>query len=979
MLLAWLLGTSVASAAPSNNGAIRGHVTDPQGSFVPGAAVSITGPSGARSTRTDGSGGYALEALPPGTYAVTVLKRGFEPYGNGGVEVKAADVTALDIQLAVATVEETVVVSDVAPAISIDPDNNAGAIVIKDEDLDALPDDPDEMADALQALAGPSAGPNGGQIFIDGFTGGRMPPKASIREIRINANPFSAEYDRLGFGRIEVFTKPGTDQWRAETSYRFNDDSLNTRNPFSQNKPPYQRREWGANVAGPIVAKKASFVLDFERRYVDDNQLINATVLEPADLAIVPLSESVVTPQSRTTVSPRIDWQLSPTQTLVARYTYTSTDQDDAGVGGFSLPSRGYDTASHQHTLQLTETAVFGKVISETRLRYLEERQTREGDDTIPTLQVQDAFTGGGAQVGPSFNDQKHWELQNATSWARGKHLMKAGVRLRTVDEDDFARQGYGGTVVFSGGFGPKLDANNNLVVGPDGNPVLVPVTSMERYRRTIVLQGLGLSPTAIRALGGGATQLQIVGGDPDAKVTQWDVAPFFQDDWHATPDLLVSAGLRYETQDNISSHLNLAPRFGFAWSAGPKSASGQARTVVRGGFGVFYDRVGEDLTLRANRFDGVSTSQYVVTEPRVLDDLGFDANGNVTGVPSTDELAAFAIPQATWHLAPDIEAPYTLQSSLGVERQVKSFTLSATFISAQGRRHLRSRNVNAPMADGTRPMGIAAGDVYQVESTGRLNQYQGIFGVNNRLSKRFTVFARYFLSWAKSDTDGSGSFPANSYDLAAEYGRAGNDVRHRVILGGNVTGPWAVRFSPFIVFSTGRPYNITTGRDLNRDSLFTDRPAFADDPNEPDVVETPYGPLDPSPAPGEAVVPRNLGLGPSFAVVNLRISKTLNFGKGLPQPEGPGGPGGGGRPGGFGGGGFGGGRRGPGGEGGGGKGLTFSLSAQNLFNHVNPSTPVGNLTSLLFGQSLSTAGGFGSGGGAGGNRRIELQARLGF
>jgi len=113
--------------------------------------------------------------------------------------------------------------------------------------------------------------------------------------------------------------------------------------------------------------------------------------------------------------------------------------------------------------------------------------------------------------------------------------------------------------------------------------------------------------------------------------VTQWDVAPFFQDDWHATPDLLVSGGLRYETQDNISSHLNFAPRLGFAWSAGPKNASGQARTVVRGGFGVFYDRVSEDLTLRANRFDGVSTSQYVVTEPRVLDELGFDANGNVS------------------------------------------------------------------------------------------------------------------------------------------------------------------------------------------------------------------------------------------------------------------------------------------------------------------------------------------------------------
>jgi hypothetical protein len=977
VLIAALLAAPCALAQSSSTGAIHGHVTDAQGGVVPGAEVSVSGPT-TRTTKSDGKGAYALDGLAPGSYALTVTKAGFEAFGDGAVAVAAGRVTPIDAQLAVAAIEESVTVKSTAPALSLDPENNAGAIVIKGDDLDALPDDPDEMADALQALAGPSAGPNGGQVFIDGFTGGRMPPRSSIREIRINANPFSAEFDRLGFGRIEILTKPGTDKWRGETSYRFNDDSLNSRNPYSTNKPPYQRNEWGGNLSGPLVAKKASFFLDFEHRSVDDNQLINATVLHPEDLAIVPLAATVVTPQHRTTVSPRIDWQLSPSQTLVARYTYTTSDQTDAGVGGYSLPSRGYDTTDRQHTLQLTETAVFGKVVNETRLRFFSERSTREGDDTVPTLQVQDAFTGGGSQVGPSFNEQKRWEVQNVTSWTRGKHSLRAGIRLRTVNEDDLARQGYGGTVVFSGGFGPKLDANNQLVVDANGNPVFVPVTSMERYRRTIVLQGLGLSPTAIRALGGGATQLQITGGDPEAGVTQWDVAPFIQDDWHATADLLLSAGLRYETQDNISSHLDLAPRLGFAWSAGPKNAQGQARTVLRGGFGIFYDRFGEDLTLRANRFSpGSTTVQYVVTQPRVLNELGFDANGNVSGVPTVEELAAFAIPQATWHVASDLESPYTLQSSLSLERQLPAnFTISETLIAAQGRRQLRARNVNAPLADGTRPLGAAAGDVYQTESTGRLNQYQSILGVNNRLSKKLTLFFRYFLSWTKSDTDGSSSFPANQYDLTGEYGRAGNDVRHRVILGGNITGPWDVRVSPFVVLSTGRPYNITIGRDLNRDSVFTDRPAFATDPSKPGVVETPYGLLDPDPAAGEATIPRNLGVGPRFAVINLRISKTLNFAKGAAAPAPPGGPGGGGP--GFGGPGFGGGGgRGRGDEGGGGKGLTFSLSAQNLLNHVNPSTPVGNLTSLLFGQSLSTTPGFG--GGSGGNRRIELQARLGF
>jgi len=699
---------------------------------------------------------------------------------------------------------------------------------------------------------------------------------------------------------------------------------------------------------------------------VNDNQLINATVLGP-DLVAVPFNEAVVAPQQRTTFSPRIDWQMNPAQTLSARYTYTSSGQDDAGIGGFSLPSRAYSTSQRQHTVQLTETGVYGKVINETRLRFWSEHQGKNGDDAAPTLQVQDAFTGGGAQVGLSSNDQHRWELQNVTSWTLGKHSFRAGFRLRTVSEDDVARQGFGGTVVFARGPG---------------------ITTLERYRLTVLLERQGLTQAQIRALGGGPSQLQIVGGDPDATVRQWDLAPFVQDDWRAGKDLLLSLGLRYETQSNIESRVNLAPRFGFAWSPGGKGPSGQARTVVRGGFGLFYDRFGEDLTLRAHRFNGTREAQYVVSDPTVLDGIAFDDAGNVVSIPSVLDLAAFSLPQTTWTVAPDLQAPYTIQSSLSLERQLPgNFTATATFIASQGRRQLRSRNLNAPLPDGALPLGAAAGNVYEVESTGRLNQYQGILGVNNRLSRTLTLFARYFLAWAKSDTDGSGTFPANSYDLASEYGRAAIDVRQRFVLGGNLTVPGGIRVSPFVLVSSGRPYNITIGDDLNRDSLFTDRPAFASAPDQPGSVTTPYGLLDPSPRPGEPIIPRNLGIGPGLVIVNLRLSKTFPIGG--KRGEGPAPPrdgGGSGRgPGGRGG--FGGGGRGGGGEGGrgggeGGRGLTLSVSAQNLLNHTNPAAPVGNLSSPFFGRSLASAGGFGFGTGgttAAGNRRIELQARFAF
>jgi hypothetical protein len=979
-----LCGAVGALADDAGSGALTVHVNDPQGALVAGAQVTVTGPSGTRKARPASTGSYGSVGLRPGAYKVTVMKEGFLPLTREAIALLPGKTTELEVALALAPIEETVTVKSPRPVLGLEAANDAGAIILKGEDLEALPDDPDEMSDALQALAGPAAGPNGGQIFIDGFTGGRLPPKSSIREIRINASPFSAEYDRIGFGRIEVFTKPGTDQLRGETSYRFNDDSLNARNPFAPNKPPYQRREWGGNLSGPILAKKASYFVDFEKRDVDDNQIVNATVLGP-DLEPVPFKEGVLTPTRRTTVSPRLDWQMTPAHSLSLRYTYSSSEQDLAGIGGFSLPSRAYSTSQRQHTIQLSETAVLGKVVSDTRLRFWTERQSENGDDTVPTLQVQDAFTSGGSQVGPSINRQKRFELQNLTSWSLGHHSLRAGVRLRTVSVDDVARQNFGGTVTFAGALGPSLDADGNAIVGPDGLPIFVPLDSLDRYQRTVLFQQRGLDPTAIRVVGGGATQLQIAGGNPQGSLTQWDVAPFLQDDWRLSPAMLLSAGLRYELQNHTESHFNLAPRLSVSWSPGRKGASGQPRTVVRGGFGIFYDRFSEDLTVRAK---GVREQQYLVSDPAVLDQLEFDANGGVQNMPSVEDLASFMVPQTTWTIAPDLQSPMNIQTSVSIDRQIAgSFTVTASLLATQGRRLLRSRNINSPMADGLRPLGDVAGNVYQVESTGRMNQVQAILGVNNRLSPKVTLFFRYFLTRARSDTDGAGTFPANSYDLTGEYGRASTDVRHRVVLGGSVIGPWKIRVSPFVIASTGRPYNVTIGRDLNQDSVFTERPAFATDPGAPEVMDTPYGPLDPTPRPGEAIIPRNFGEGPSFVVVNLRLSRTFRLGGAVAAgPSGPGdsgrpaGPGFGGGP--FGGGGGRGGRRGGGGrgDGEGGRGLTVSVSAQNLLNRTNPGNPVGNLSSPSFGESLASAGGFGGGGGAtGSSRRIEVSARFAF
>jgi hypothetical protein len=197
------LSTVGLGTAQQRNGSLKGQVLDELGGAIVGVTVTAIDAKGVEKTVTTNDGGsYTINGLAPGRYTVRAVNAGFAIYENAEVDVVAGKALTLDITLKVAIEEQKVTVAADTNTVNTEPENNAGAVVLKGSDIDALPDDPDDLAAALQALAGPSAGPNGGQIFIDGFTGGRLPPRASIREIRINSNPFSAEYDRLGFGRM---------------------------------------------------------------------------------------------------------------------------------------------------------------------------------------------------------------------------------------------------------------------------------------------------------------------------------------------------------------------------------------------------------------------------------------------------------------------------------------------------------------------------------------------------------------------------------------------------------------------------------------------------------------------------------------------------------------------------------------------------------------------------------------------------------
>jgi len=935
-----------AIAVAQNTGAVKGTITDESGALVPGAKVTASSPSGVVKATTSGSdGSYTLNGLAPGKYTVQASSPGLTQIQPASADVAGAPVT-LNIPLRVVLEKQEVTVQEnVGPTITTDPTQNAGALVLRGSDLDALSDDPDDLQSDLQALAGPAAGPNGGQIYIDGFTGGQLPNKDAIREIRINQNPFSPEYDKIGFGRIEILTKPGTDKFRGTAYFNYGNDIFNSRNPFSSVKPPFDLKEFGGNLSGP-VGKKASFFLDVDRRLIDNSGVVNGTDLN-AQGNPTPFSEVLTEPFRRLRISPRLDYQLSSNNTLTMRYAYTKNLQDNQGVGGFNETSRAYNYLFEEQTVQITETAVLtSKVINETRFQYLHDLTGQNSVSDAPSINVQGAFSTGGSSVGRYEDVENHYEIQNYTSIAAGVHSWKFGVRLRAVSLDNFSTSNFAGTYTF---------------------------TSLDQYQ---------LQMPSLFTL-----NVNNPGSSPLVHAGQVDAGIFVNDDWRVRPNLTLSLGLRYEMQTNIHDKADFAPRIGFAWAPGTAAMKTfqRPKIVIRGGFGIFYDRFSEQNVLTAERYNGVNQTSYLIPNP------------TYPVPPTVAELAA--VPSTVYQIDRSLRAPYVMQSAIGVERQLpRNTTLALTYTNTHGLHQFLTRDLNAPLpgTGGFYPVAAvlpypAQGPIYDYESAGLYNQNQIMTNVNSRPTSKITLFGFYQLNYAKSNTDGLGTFPANQYNLAAEYGPASTDVRNRGVIGGSIATWWDLRLSPFIQAQSGAPYNIITGTDLYGDSLFSvSRPGllpFGTPTAGTDLIKTSYGVLDPNPTPGETLIGRNAGRGPGQFTVNLRLSKTFGFG---PTKEGSGGSGFGG-PGGPGGGhDHGGGRggmmmggMGPGGPGGGTTNrrynVTVSISARNLFNHVNDGPIIGNLSSPLFGQANSVAGGFGAFAENANNRRIELQARFSF
>jgi hypothetical protein len=931
---------------------LRGTVADQTGARVAGATVTITDASGsAHMAQCDQKGAFSFTQLAPGMYRVEAAAPAMSLEQPLSVILKAG-AQNLDLVLLVqGTKQQIEVQSQSGPIISAESVNNASSIVLRGTDLQSLGDSQEDLSQDLQALAGPSAGPNGGELFVDGFSGGTLPSKESIREIKINQNPFSPEYDKLGYGRIEISTKSGSEQLHGLTFFNIGDSLWNSRDPYAQAKAPFLLREYGGNVGGPFNRALAYF-LDVEGAAIDNGAIINGVIVDPT-LAITPFNSVFTVPQRRIIVSPRLDYKLNTNHTLSFLYRVEQANIRDSGVGSLNLASLSNHVHFLSHTFQASETAAIGDhVVNEARFQFF-----RIGSSTLPNtpgyeLQVLGAFNGGGSQLGPVYDTQNNFEGQDYVTLIHQRHSMHFGMRVRETNDSNMSRANFSGMFTFAGGFGPELNASNQSVLDSAGNAILVPLQSIERYQRTLMFQKLGYSPAQIRAFGGGATQFVANAGNPNISASQTDIGVFFGDEWRVTPSLVITPGLRYEWQTNMNDWRDFAPRIGMSWQ--PQ----KSKFVLRAGFGIFYTRFALANVITALRFNGLDQQQYAVYNP-----------------DSYPDPPSITVPSAIQQLSPSLRAPYLMQSVLSVERQlVRNTTVAVTYSNTHGLHQLRTEDRNAPLpgtfdpaipGSGIFPLGLAA-QVFQMASNGLFNQNQVIANVNSRLSAAFSFFCTYTFNRALSNTDGLTTVPANPYNFAGEYGPAITDIRNSVVIGGSYER-WKLRISPMLTLRSGPPFDITTGSDIYGDTLFNARPGITTDPNKASLIQTRYGLLDPNPAPGEPTLSRNYGRGPGYILLNLRLTKLFEFGGrsengAIAAASGKPASGSSER-----------------------HRYTISLSAslRNLLNHKNPGPIVGDITSPLFGQANQTYGATGLGGTGfletANNRRLELQAKFIF
>jgi hypothetical protein len=942
-----LLTAAAVSQAPERSG-IRIALIDQIGNIIVDAEVRLVSADGCeKKAFTNNDGVVEFRGLRPGQYRFTAQTGGFKPYRSELIELKAAEFRRLDVAMQLADIETTI---DVNKDDEATLEGTGVTRQLTEEQLEQLPDDPDELRRILQRIAGQD--PTGEQmgITVNGVPGGQLPPKQDIKLIRVNRNVFSAQYEGTSGGGIEIFTNSAVKKPSGWISYNVSDSIWGAADPFVAERVPYHIDSVYGGFRMPL-GKKASLSISGSSFRNKTSSVVNATVLD-GSFRPVSLRDSFATPTRSERMAISIDADPNKRHKLFFSYTFFNFRAENSGVGGFNLVERGNHFTRPDHSFAFTETFIPNpEVVNTTRVSAQYSSTRTLGSITTPALNVQDAFFGGGSQT-DSLAKNGRIEFYNDTTKKVGRWNIGFGVMFRALTLSDESRSNFGGTYTFTGGIAPVLDDNHEPVFDEDGNIVTAQITSLESYRRTLLFRSLGYSAEQIRELGGGADQFSIAGGRPYISVRQFDLAAYGQANYSLTDTIGLSFGVRYENQTNIGDAFNLAPRFGIAWVPKTKDKQKPITTLPRitVGLGLFYSRFPLSNTLNVRQASETERAYYFITDPDILDLF--------PAVPDIATLEQFQTPRSLRHISGDLQTPVQAIFNASATKKIwLGLSITGSYTHVEALRQTVTRNVNAPLA-GTFPNA----PVYPFGINRNIQEYQS--RARNRID-RINVSAQfpewkmwkgtmylgvnYSFQWSRGNVVSGSGTPFDPYDFSQEWGPNIRDGFHAIYGWMSIPLPKKFYFNTNWEFDSGVRFNIYTGRDTNGDGFYLERPSFASDPSKPGVVTTPYGLLDPNPGPNDLLVPRNLGRGPITSEFDAGLSRSFGFNKDkndkAHKPR---------------------------------QYLSFRINANNVFNFNNKAAPVGNMTSPYFLQSISGQT-YGGGPGNSEQRRLTFGTSFSF
>jgi len=544
--------------------AVTGVVQDQTGAVLPSATVELVNAAGAvvETTTADMGGAFHFDAVAPGTYELRAGYEGFKPaIAKVRVGTRPPSPQRLVLDLAALTQEITV---SSAAEVGAAAGNNVDAITIDQNMLESLPVfDNDFVATMSQFLDAGSIGNGGVTIVVNGMEVSALNVSASaMQQIRINQDPYSAEYSRPGRGRVEILTKPGTQEYHGEGSFIFRDAAANARNPFAATKPPEDRQIYEGFLGGPLgLSGKTSFMLSANDQILNQQSFVYA--IDPAGI----IQDNVPHKNGQARVSGSITRQVSDTNTFSIRPNYQYETDQNRNVGGTTLASAATTFTHHEQQVTYTQQTVLRPtLLNQFQVLVGHEREPTVSASAAPGIVVNGAFTGGGGQ-GDLVRTETHMNLNESLGWTTGHHLVQAGFQLPDWSRRGFYdRSNFGGTFYFSG-----------LDTYASGTPYAF-----------IQQQGNG-----------------------DLAFLEKQIGTYIKDDWQARAGLSLSFGLRYDWQNYFHDNNNVAPRFSVAFAPGNTKTN-----VLRAGVGVFNDRSGPVVIADVLHSQPGGLIKYVVTDP---------------------------------------------------------------------------------------------------------------------------------------------------------------------------------------------------------------------------------------------------------------------------------------------------------------------------------------------------------------------------